>query len=202
MKNFAALFNSQVAYTDKEDVHHYGPLYDLWLQDRAVTAILELGVTGIWCSNRIGGGSLLAFAERFAEALVIGIDNRVDEIHAEVKASKRITLISGDIYDETTRDKIPQVQFDLIVDDALHDIGSQKKAFEIYSPLLSPGGLYVIEDVWEQDLVGLSEFLAPRNHEFRIMIGDTRHLYSGCFGSGNVIPNMLIGLQRYDRQEI
>lgn len=41
-------------------------------------------------------------------------------------------------------------RFDLIVDDGSHDPGDQLRTYICLSPLLRPGGLYIIEDVAER----------------------------------------------------
>jgi hypothetical protein len=185
-KTLTEYFQKYSQWTDKEKVHHYGKLYELWLVKTGdVQNMLELGC------NMFGGGSLLAFADRFPNAEIIGIDVSFNHIVQEVRGRKSIRLFQGDVYLSETIEQVRktfQQTFDLIVDDCLHDTESQSKAFELWSPLLADNGLYIIEDV--TDLNGLSRKMSVWNHTWDIFLGDTRET------KGTVSNSVLLGLQR------
>lgn len=168
--DLAGLFQKYEGRTDKESIHHYGRIYELWLGTLdAVDRILELGC------NAAGGGCLLAFADRFAEAEIVGVDVTTREIVPEVRERQNIRLFECDVYRhesvEAFQEKISDF-FDLIVDDCLHEPEEQLKAFELWHPLLVENGLYVIEDV--NDLDRLSLLLSPKGHDWLFLLGDTR----------------------------
>ena len=46
------------------------------------------------------------------------------------------------------------LEFDIIIDDASHEVSHQVLRFPIYFPKLKKGGLYIIEDVQDLDKEG------------------------------------------------
>lgn len=170
MENLTQLFLKYSQWTDKERLHRYGQFYESWVsQLKGVRSILELGC------NEFGGGDLLSFSDRFPDAKVIGIDICDGNLVEEVRRNKNIEIVPGDTYCWETVEQIRNrysMTFDLMIDDCLHTPGHQSAAFELWSSLLSPGGLYVIEDV--SDINELSQHLAIWNEQWDVRIGDVR----------------------------
>ena len=126
--SFAELFRKHL--TAKPSA--YGEVYDsLPPPDR----VLEVGVKA--------GGSLLAWAERWPDAEVYGVDISMALVRPEVLEHPRIQL------DECDATKyVPDLpMMDLIVDDGSHALADQRRVLDYYSPALRPGGTYVVEDV-------------------------------------------------------
>jgi len=189
MSNFTELFAKYGKFTDKERLHHNGYLYDRWLGNQAVRSVLELGATNM------GGGGLLSFAEKYPGACVLGVDRTDRNLCEQAKSTPNIKMVIGDVYNAETVQKVTNVSasFDLIVEDCIHKKNHQFVAFELWSPLLSPGGLYIIEDVFEHEALDLLSRLSIYNKEWQILFGDTRHLQMR-YGQ---IPDIMLGLQRY-----
>lgn len=149
--------------SDRLDHHTYGQVYDQWfkeLKDRGpVTNIIEVGC------NAFGGGCLLALAEYFPDAFVVGVDNRDDFFIEAVWKHPRIVIITADAYQDKWLKQIAGGLFDLIIDDASHEKVDQKKLVTLLQSSLSPSGIYVIEDIcpshWQPaDLI----FVSPDYH--------------------------------------
>lgn len=121
----------------------YLAVYD-WLlkpyRDRPVS-LLEIGVNN--------GGSLEVYAKYFDQAkILIGCD--IDERCRQLDfADSRIKVVIGDATSTATKAEINALSgsFDLIIDDGSHNSGDIIKGFISYFPLLSDGGIYVVEDL-------------------------------------------------------
>lgn len=133
--------------TDKTTSHAYGPLYDALFAplENTATRVLELGV--------YSGASVLAFADYFRGAEVTGVDIALDRVRFG-STHPRIRYVHADVTDE--RALLGALgdgaggggrEYDLILDDASHLPEDQAKAFSLLARLVSPRGLYVIEDI-------------------------------------------------------
>jgi hypothetical protein len=120
----------------------YLPYYDgifLPLQDSPIR-MLEIGVQN--------GGSLETWAEYFGRAtLLIGCD--IDENCAKLQYSDpRIKIVIGDANSAPAFSQVVALtsQLDIVIDDGSHVSRDIINSFINYFPLLSPGGVYVVED--------------------------------------------------------
>ena len=154
--------------TDKNTSHSYGKVYDmLFSQYSTLSSLLEIGFDG--------GASLLAYAEYFPHAKITGLDIEDNRL-AQVKTHPRIQTVIGD----ATQDSIVssfQEAYDIIIEDASHMLFHQVQHFHDYSPLVKPGGLYIIEDVAENNMESLKEHLvdAARESQFDMFVVDLRN---------------------------
>lgn len=153
--------------TDKTTSHSYGELYTVLfapLRERARN-ILEIGV--------YSGASVLAMADYFTRAHVVGIDITLKRITFGLD-HPRITYLLGNATQPTTATRasaaaasaaasaaaaaasssssaaasLLPVTFDLILDDGSHKIDDQVVSLKIFaSHLNADGGKYVIEDI-------------------------------------------------------
>jgi len=182
------LFHKYGYCTDKECAHSYGRLYEHWLASICpLSNILEIG-----CSV-FGGGSLLAFSERFPSSTIVGLDLTWTELVDEVRERSNIDLFSADAYQRETVERFRQAfppLFDLVIDDCLHGVDDQYQAFLLWNEIVSPHGLYIIEDV--NDPGGLSQKLANHTDTWDVMLGDARRDGSICQSD-----SLLIGLRRH-----
>ena len=123
--------------TDKGDStgprHNYTPTYHQMLHHsrEMVRGVLEVGVQS--------GASLKMWRDYFPHAEVYGVE--IEERDYEL--GERIHVILGDV--KTVA--LPDLKFDLIVDDGSHQDADILSAFSRLWPRLNDGGFYIIEDL-------------------------------------------------------
>lgn len=102
--------------------------------------LLEIGVQN--------GGSLETWSDYFSNAVLLtGCD--IDPKCGDLQYSDtRIKIVVGDANIATTYHKITELspQFDIVIDDGSHKSTDIINSFINYFPLLSPGGVFVVED--------------------------------------------------------
>ncbi|MBQ7593491.1 MAG: class I SAM-dependent methyltransferase [Synergistaceae bacterium] len=93
------------------------------------------------------GGSLRTWEKYFPSAQIYGVD--LDE-NAKRHETERIHIVIGDATStetfETLKASTGGNAF-IILDDASHAWGDQRRSFELFWDLVSPGGFYVVEDL-------------------------------------------------------
>jgi len=129
--------------TDKGCRHGYDEVYERFNQPRR---LLEIGV--------FRGASLRAWQEWWPGTELHGMDT-FERGLAEVPGA---TLWSGDSAKVRPSDLI---NVDLIIDDGRHIPAAQAATFRNLAPLLGPGGVYVIEDVWALDRMTTEQLRHP-----------------------------------------
>lgn len=136
--------------TDK-GIWGYTPHYEsLMAPSRLeVTRVLEIGICGYRdIPNNVVGASLFAWRDYFPHAEIYGIDNDGRFIFND---QDRIHTVQCDAYDpEALESAIASFgfgQFDMIVDDAVHDPLPQIRLMNQLNKHLSPQGRYFMEDV-------------------------------------------------------
>ena len=128
--------------TDKRaGIHNYTKWYaGMWGGQRLEPVkLLEIGVQT--------GASLRMWEDFFPNGKIVGLD--VDP-RCKVLESKRVSIIIGSQDDPAVRDQLAAVHpkgFDIIIDDGSHVSEHMEKSFDLYFPILKPGGTYVIEDL-------------------------------------------------------
>lgn len=128
--------------TDKSSLaHNYVSKYEIYLEPYRDIEFnfLEIGV--------YNGGSLKTWRDYFPKAQIYGMD-----IDPNCKVHEDDQRVKVRIGDQTDRDFLTSVEreaagFQVIVDDGGHTWKQQIVSFETLFPLLSPGGLYFIEDM-------------------------------------------------------
>lgn len=114
-----------------------------------VRRVLEIGICGHRdIPNNVVGASLFAWRDYFPNAEIYGVDNDGRFIFND---QQRIHTAQLDAYDS---DWLHQTlvqwggsQFDVIIDDAVHDPEPQIKLMNSLAPWLIEGGKYFMEDV-------------------------------------------------------
>lgn len=127
--------------TDKEWYHHYGIVYkELFkrFKRKDKLNILEVGTQK--------GGSLLAWKEFFPNSNVIGVD--IVDVVPEEYRKDTVTRVISDIKNV----KI-DYDFDIVIDDGSHFIGDIVFVICEYLVKLRKGGVLVIEDVRNPNLL-------------------------------------------------
>ena len=125
--------------SDRESNHSYGDAYESLFPDRAsIELMMEIGVAD--------GSSLLAWREIFPNALCVGLD-----IHPAQRllnrALDRVEFHLGDMGSLRSCEAAASGrQFDLIVEDATHQLVDTLRTLLYMWPFVKPGGLYVIEE--------------------------------------------------------
>jgi cephalosporin hydroxylase len=121
---------------------------DFWIYQEMIyelkpDVIVEIG------NNR--GGSTLALAHIFdllGNGRVIGLDLSHGGVAPSVKAHKRITLIEGDACANFAH-VVKLIKPDdnvLVIEDSSHTLENTLSVLETYSPLIKPGGYFIVED--------------------------------------------------------
>ena len=123
--------------TDKSsNCHDYCRTYQDYFQSRRSDnlKILELGVQS--------GISLQMWADYFPNSHIYGVDIVPVELSHD-----RITVLQGDSSDRIFLSELSKTGFDIIIDDASHINSHQIIAFDVLFTTMSPGGIYVVEDL-------------------------------------------------------
>lgn len=131
--------------TDKYWRHNYTPWYDYHIgkfqRGFHTKRILELGVkTGV---------SLLLWHDAFRAAEIYGLDRRPELCDRNIRKKSRIHLIKGDQTDKELLHKIGKESgpFNVVIDDCSHRPRHQRISFDVLWNYLTPGGVYVLEDM-------------------------------------------------------
>lgn len=137
--------------TDKNTSHSYASVYnDLFQPIRhQKLSILEIGIDS--------GASLLAFADFFPNSSIYGLDIRDNTLEA-VKKHERVSLSFGDAL---ITKNIFNKFYDIIVEDASHLPDHQVQHFIDFAPFLTQTGIYIIEDIWSDNLSFVRESITP-----------------------------------------
>lgn len=100
-----------------------------------------------------GGGFLHTLTKLFPEAQIIGIDNN------ERKELDPYHMIFADSQLEETKHKLEMVldnQIDFLFLDADHNYESVKREFQLYAPMVRPGGIIGFHDTNNRGIDGVS----------------------------------------------
>lgn len=132
--------------------HSYGYVYEALLGARRhqVRSVLEVGIgypTGTLPGDRkLAGGSLRAWRKYFPNARIYGGDINEDALfQADGIWTGQVDQLSSDSI-RRFLGEIPAKEFDVIVDDGLHEFEANRVLFEAALPSLAPEGIYFIED--------------------------------------------------------
>jgi hypothetical protein len=176
MTNLTTLANQH--HSDKGTTwsfrHKYTYLYDLifWQYRDSPINFLELGLAvggpdtneGL-VERTVGSPSVSMWLEYFTKAKIHGFDIS-DFSHIR---HERFTFVRGDAGVQNDLEALVNStpQFDIIMDDASHASYHQQLAFKVLWPRLSPGGLYIIEDLhWQSPVFEASMPIVPLTREF------------------------------------
>ena len=145
--------------TDKLTEHSYLPFYQQKFTEMkdSVSTVVEVGVDR--------GGSLAAWKEWFgADVRVVGIDIAdISVPEKDVEIIKADSTIPGEWIEKIGN-------CDIIIDDGNHEGKDQLATWRNLWPMLRPGGLYVIEDVFDDNVITQLKTELPEIH-----VEDFRH---------------------------
>jgi cephalosporin hydroxylase len=121
---------------------------DFWIYQEIIFEtkpdyIIEIG--------NASGGSTLAMAhicDCLRKGRVIGLDLSHDAVPEIVRNHPRISLLEGDACElfEDIRRLIKDEDSVLIIEDSAHTFENTMKVLRTYSPLVKPGGYFIVED--------------------------------------------------------
>jgi cephalosporin hydroxylase len=121
---------------------------DFWVYQELITdlrpdVIVEVG-------NRFGGSALALahMCDLMGKGRVIGLDVDHQEMSPVTRAHKRITLIEGDACGSfpKVREMIGQDEQVLVIEDSSHTYENTLNVLNTFSPLVKPGGYFIVED--------------------------------------------------------
>lgn len=137
--------------TDKGDDHSYFEIYDEMFrefQDKPCN-FFEAGVQS--------GGDLKLFDDYFTQARIIGIDNNevlVKYAPASNHYSPRVEVLLFDVRELTAQFFIDRnFMPDIAIDDCTHYLADQLHFVKTLYPIIKPGGLLIVEDIMERELM-------------------------------------------------
>jgi len=146
MKDLIITYNELIKnniMSDKGSIHDYIRFYNLiFSYYRNAKNILEIGVSK--------GSSIRLWYEYFNVAHIYGIDIKDCNFSCSKNLKKidRVTIYDNiDATNPTILDKITNIEFDIIIDDASHKLKDQIATFNIFYQKVKKDGLYIIEDV-------------------------------------------------------
>lgn len=172
--------------SDKGFGHNYIEFYDSLFEPlrEEPLHLLEIGV--------LFGSSLKLWHDYFINAQIYGIDDfsqtnghqyynfqpiRPDEIKKDLASFKNITLLNFDCTNQQDIVKyLHNLKFDIIIDDANHDLVQQQENYTNYHSFLNDGGVYICEDVSDptiaRHLISHFQKITPSKtvslHEFNV----------------------------------
>lgn len=153
----------------------YTPFYHAWFRDLHPRFVLEFGIGSMDPSIPYSmngqdtkvGGSLRAWRDYFPGSMVVGADIDRNVLFREerilcfhVDASNGGTVDA--MWTEIEQELGSGLRFQLMVDDAHHEIDSNRILFERSVDRLDTGGFYIVEDVLQTDgnLASFNEWLS------------------------------------------
>lgn len=138
------------AYGTDKGIWGYTAAYEKYLEQKRfdVKRVLEIGICGFRdIPNNVVGASLFAWRDYFPNAEIFGIDYDPRFIFND---QQRIRTARCDAYNSAQLHEVIDAfggNFDLIVDDAVHDPLPQINLLCDLFPYLLRDGVYAIEDV-------------------------------------------------------
>ena len=127
--------------------HAYTPIYDLLFAPYRNKEI-NLAEIGIY-----KGAGIRTFREYFSKAHLYGFE--FDEEYLNITRSMKLENTDINFIDVRTEQGIRQalekagVFFDIIIDDSTHEVDDQVRILECGTPFLKEGGIFVIEDIYD-----------------------------------------------------
>ena len=150
--------------------HNYIKIYEKYLSKfrEKKFNLLEVGVGDH--PNAIKNGSYRMWLEIFPQAHVTVIDYN-ESVLKNMVESERLTKVN---LNQGRQDQLNSAaenfsNFDIIIDDGSHQVDHIIKTFNTFFPLLSDGGVYIIEDTYlffkpEQNLNFFSDIIRGINY--------------------------------------
>jgi hypothetical protein len=158
--------------------HNFSDYYSTIFFDKkeSVKNILEigLGTNNIKVPSNMGLqgkplASLRAWKDYFANANVYGADIDKEILKNEDRIKTFYVDQTNPISISELYKNIGNINFDIIIDDGLHEYNANICLFENSFKYLSKQGIYIIEDVFFKDKKKFFEYFQSRNYNFSII---------------------------------
>jgi trans-aconitate methyltransferase len=138
---------SSGCFTDKASYHAYEFFYPKQLEYLANKREEDIHILEVGMAN---GGSMKCWMEMFPKANFYGIDYDVSKLHESIRNAPNLIFVQCSQTDPMLKDIFPGVSFDLVIDDASHQIKDQITSFEYLRNRITPTGKYIIEDIYPE----------------------------------------------------
>jgi cephalosporin hydroxylase len=121
---------------------------DFWIYQELITnirpdVIIEVG-------NRFGGSALALahLCDLMGKGRIIGLDVDHEQLSPITRAHQRITLLEGDACGlfQQVREMIDPEEQVLVIEDSSHTYDNTLNVLTTFSPLVKPGGYFIVED--------------------------------------------------------
>ena len=163
--------------------HIYSKFYNdlFFLKRKKIKLVFECGIGDKTEKKKfIPGASLKVWRDFFPNARIYGADINKNLIFK----SKNIKTYQ---MDQTNKKsvlnvwkKIKRKNFDLIIDDGLHNFKANKKLFESSFKFLKKGGVYIIEDVTLQNVILYNNLLIKKKCNFEVIHFNNQNYSNHC----------------------
>lgn len=152
------------SFANQMKAHGYSKIYpELVSKLKTIDVVLEVGIAG--------GASLRLWAELFPGARIIGMDIDPDSLIEEGSISS-FWVDQLDVTSLRNAKRWLMQQnanpVDFVIDDGLHTAEAAIKTFENFWPMVRPGGCYVIEDVFDSELLQILDLLTANSIDFDV----------------------------------
>ena len=180
--------------------HNYSDLYFDWFFDKrnTIKSVLEIGIgsnnpniKGSFIPEGIPGASLREWKEFCPNATIYGADIDSDSLVNEPR------IISA-VMDQTKKNSIEnyfkdfnEIEFDIIIDDGLHEFSAGLTTFKNIFPYLKKDSIYIIEDVVLDDLISYREFFEDSKDTVKFI-----SLQRDSRGLASIHHNSLVTIQK------
>ena len=177
--------------------HNFSDYYSTIFFDKkeSVKNILEigLGTNNIKVQSNMGLqgkplASLRAWKDYFVNANVYGADIDKEILKNEDRIKTFYVDQTNAISISELYKNIGNINFDIIIDDGLHEYNANICLFENSFKYLSKQGIYIIEDVFFKDKKKFFEYFQSRNYNFSII---------DIFHKNNISNNCLVVIYQF-----
>jgi cephalosporin hydroxylase len=145
MSNQGVLLADVPAMKGLEDLRRYAAIIRRTGPDLIIQTGTAVGGSALWFAT---GGFALRFANGGPD--VVTIDTDPSPIHPTVRASEKVTILTGSSTDEDIVASVQAIAAGyanvMVVLDSDHSSSHVRREIEVYGPLVSPGCYLVVED--------------------------------------------------------
>jgi methylase of polypeptide subunit release factors len=132
--------------------------------------------------------SLRAWRDYFSNANVYGADIDTEILKNEERIKTYYVDQTNAVSISELFKNIGNINFDIIIDDGLHEYSANICLFENSFEFLSKKGIYIIEDVFFKDKKKFFEYFKNRNYNFSVI---------DIFHENNISNNCLIIIYKF-----
>jgi hypothetical protein len=166
--------------SDKGNRHNYTTFYNFIFNEIKSNELnifeVGLGTNNINIPSSMGpfgipGASLRGWREFFKNSNIFGADVDKDILFQE----ERISTFYVDQNSKSTicdlwkDEKLDSIEFDIIIDDGLHQFEANINLFENSKHKLKKDGIYIIEDVSEVYLNDFNDWISKNKNEYKLL---------------------------------